>query len=329
MVKTWLPRKRRQARATTAYRDAWFVDRYINPAIGTIPLTRLRADPLDGLYESLATTGGRAGGGLAPKTINEVHTIIRACIDQTVHWRLVAHNVAHDSHARPSRRATVAPRAGSATELPIFLAAAAPHRLYPALHLAAHTGRRCGGIVGLRWSDLDRARSRLSITRTLQNVRGRPVEFPVKTRTSRRLRRWRVRLQREGLPYGEQDWTFLNPTGHPINPDSLSQLFDSIVKASKLPRISVPELRHTHASVLVAAGTPIKWSRSRHPQIHHGHQPAPAAQQHERGRRPAIRRVGGGSQTVDFYRPNGPQKPRHGLSLEVPVDIAGGSKTRR
>ena len=49
MVRTWLPHKRRHVRATTAYRYAWFVDRYINPAIGTIPLSRLRADHLDPL----------------------------------------------------------------------------------------------------------------------------------------------------------------------------------------------------------------------------------------------------------------------------------------
>jgi hypothetical protein len=36
LTDTWLPLKRRQVRATTAYRDSWFVDRYINPAIGDI-----------------------------------------------------------------------------------------------------------------------------------------------------------------------------------------------------------------------------------------------------------------------------------------------------
>ena len=55
LTDTWLPQKRRQVRATTAYRYAWFVDRYINPAIGDIPLRRLRVDHLERLYEQLAT----------------------------------------------------------------------------------------------------------------------------------------------------------------------------------------------------------------------------------------------------------------------------------
>ena len=43
---------------------------------------------------------------------------------------------------------------------------------------------RRGEIVGLKWSDLSVAHSRLSVSRTLQNVGGRPLEFGVKTRTS-------------------------------------------------------------------------------------------------------------------------------------------------
>jgi integrase len=128
---------------------------------------------------------------------------------------------------------------------------------------------RRGEIVGLKWSDLDRAASRLSISRTLQNVGGRPVEFGVKTRTSRRtvdldhdtmrhLERWRRRLRLEGLPHGPDDWMFCNARGRFLNPESISQLFDRIVRRAELPRIRFHDLRHTHASLLVAAGVPIK-----------------------------------------------------------------------
>lgn len=64
---TWIPQKRRQVRSTTAYRYAWMVERYIVPAIGQLPLRRLRADHLDDTYERLLTTGGQHGGGLARK----------------------------------------------------------------------------------------------------------------------------------------------------------------------------------------------------------------------------------------------------------------------
>lgn len=269
LARTWMPNKRRHVRATTAYRYAWFIERYINPAIGDIPMRRLRADHLDDLYEHLATSGGRQGTGLAPKTIAEVHVIVRAALDDGVAREIVSRNVA--CHLRSRRRPTAqsTARSWTAQELHQFLGAASPQRLYPALHLAAHTGMRRGEVVGLRWADLDTARSRLSISRSLQNVGGKPVEFGVKTRTSRRtveldrhtldvLVRWRRRLQRDRLPHGPDDWMFCNSNGRFLNPESLTQLFDRIVKRSELPRIRFHDLRHTHASLLVADGVAIK-----------------------------------------------------------------------
>lgn len=269
LTDTWLPRKRRQVRATTAYRYAWFVDRYINPAIGDVPLRRLRADHLEAFYADLASTGGRHGTGLAPKTVREVHMIVRAALDLAVRRELVGRNVAAAAHLRPSRAGNAVARTWTDAELALFLAAARPHRLYPVLHLAAHTGMRRGEIVGLKWCDLDVARRRLAIRRTLQCVGGQPVEFGVKTRTSRRsveldlgtvtlLGRWRRRLGREGLPAGIDDWMFCNTAGRYLNPQSISQLFDRILTDTDLPRVRFHDLRHTHASLLIASGEDVK-----------------------------------------------------------------------
>jgi integrase len=269
LTRTWMPNKRRHVRATTAYRYAWFIDRYINPAIGDIPLRRLRSDHLDGLYEQLAPTGGRTGTGLAPKTIAEVHMIVRAALGDAGSRELVSRNVAHHVRSRRRPPAQAAARSWTALELNQFLTAARSQRLYPALHLAAHTGMRRGEVVGLKWSDLDSPRSRLSISRSLQNVGGRPIEFGVKTRTSRRtveldhhtcdlLVRWRRRLQRDLLPHGADDWMFCNTSGRFLNPESITQLFDRIVQRSEVARIRFHDLRHTHASLLVADGVAIK-----------------------------------------------------------------------
>lgn len=196
--------------------------------------------------------------------------IVRSSLDLAVRRQLIDHNVAHATHARRHRPTRTRARSWTAQELASFLTAARSQRLYPALHLTAHTGMRRGEVVGLKWSDLDRTTKRLSISRTLQNLAGNPVEFDVKTRTSRRsidlddhtlwvLAQWRRKLYRDALPHGADDWMFLNASGRFLNPESVSQLFDRIVRRTpELQHIRFHDLRHTHASLLIMAGVPIK-----------------------------------------------------------------------
>ena len=54
------------------------------------------------------------------------------------------------------------------------------------------------------------------------------------------------------------DWMFCNAKGRLLHPESLSQLFARVVARSGLPKIRFHDLRHTHASLLVAHGIPIK-----------------------------------------------------------------------
>jgi integrase len=109
----------------------------------------------------------------------------------------------------------------------------------------------------------------LSVARSRQSVAGRSVEVAVKTRTSRRcvdldaateavLAAWLSRQEHDGHPVGLADAMFTNTAGRPVHAESISQLFDRHLARGGLPRIRFHDLRHTHASLLVAAGTPIK-----------------------------------------------------------------------
>jgi len=152
----WLPGKRMTVRATTYRRYEWMVEHYLIPAIGTVPLRRLRADHLEGLYTELLTTGGRTGDGLSPKTVLEVHALIRAALRGAVRRRLLGVNVADAANAPKIRTIGRPPmRSWTAEQLAEFLNRASGQRLLPALHLAATTGMRRGEVLGLRWADID------------------------------------------------------------------------------------------------------------------------------------------------------------------------------
>jgi len=42
----------------------------------------------------------------------------------------------------------------------------------------------------------------------------------------------------------------------PIHPNTLSRTFDRLVRQAKLPRLRLHDLRHTHVTLLAAAGIP-------------------------------------------------------------------------
>lgn len=48
------------------------------------------------------------------------------------------------------------------------------------------------------------------------------------------------------------------PDGRPWNPDTITQAFERLVRSSELPRTRLHDLRHTHASHLLAAGVNVK-----------------------------------------------------------------------
>ena len=270
LTNTWLPERQRRVRATTAYRYGWMIERYIAPTVGLYALRSIRTEHLNDFYTALTASGGRHGDGLAAKTVHEVHLIVRSAFTQTTEQGLTRINVAlRTRRPRPNARPRRGPETWTATELTTFLGKASGHRLYPALHLTATTGMRRGEIAGLRWGDWNAGMHQLSISRTRHALAGRSTEFATKTRTSRRcleldanteqvLEGWRDRQRNDGHPVGTRDTMFTNTGGEPLHPESISQLFGRIVAPSGLPHIRFHDLRHTHASLLVASGIPVK-----------------------------------------------------------------------
>ncbi len=217
----------------TRNRYRWMIDHNIAPRIGQLRLDGIRPADLDACYADLITNGGRQRQGLSAKTVLEIHRVISNALDLALDRQLISANPAHRARPpKPSGRSD-APAICNATQLNRFLKIARPKRLYPALHLVAHTGMRRGELAGLNWGDLDLAASSLSIVRTRRTTMGRTVEGPVKTRTSRRridldhttvdvLEQWRRCLIAEGASITPSMPMFLNANHRAPSPESFS-----------------------------------------------------------------------------------------------------------
>ena len=75
------------------------------------------------------------------------------------------------------------------------------------------------------------------------------------------LEQWRQQRRREDPEFDSDDLdqhVFCRPDGKPTHPQLLSDAFKKLVRNSGLPPIRFHDLRHTHATLLLKAGVPIK-----------------------------------------------------------------------
>jgi integrase len=284
------------ARATLAeYLDAWLaglpatglrpstVDsyrrqaRHITDTLGGRRVDQITALDLDALYAQLLADGRRTGpGGLSPRTVRYIHTILSKALSDGVRKDVLARNVAERS-SPPSAKSTKAPEMAWWTpeQLRTFLAATADDPLGPLFRVAALTGLRRGEVCALRWSDVDLEAARVEVRRQLGVVRGAPnggLTFSDQTKTDhgRRsidldegtvgaLRTQRARQAEWKLAVGpawsnSHDLVFTDPTGQPLDPENVANRFGRRVARTGLPRLRFHDLRHTHVAHLIGAG---------------------------------------------------------------------------
>lgn len=268
----WLPAKAPTVRPNTTDSYRRIAESYIKPRIGNVRLRDLKPPILNRLYADLLLSGGRGGRALSPKTVRNVHVVIRKALSDAIRWGLAAVNAADNADPPKLREhGSGAMRTWTAGELARFLTILEEkaHPLHPLYLLAATTGMRRGEVLGLRWQDVELEMRTAAVNQTVISVAyqvrfstpktksGRRV-IALDTTTARVLQQHRVRQAATRLAMGpawtDHDLVFARNDGEPLHPDFVSQTFDRLVATSGLPRIRLHDLRHTHATLALTAG---------------------------------------------------------------------------
>lgn len=153
--------------------------------------------------------------------------------------------------------------------------------VYAMFRLLSYTGARKGEICALHWSDINFKKKSIRLNKTLINADGKKMLQTSKTKASRRvisvddetlsiLKKWR---KEQIEAYLKNSFSFERDDKQPVftNLNHLTKKMDycrlaylneqlnRIYKNNKhLPRITIHGFRHTHASLLFAAGASIK-----------------------------------------------------------------------
>jgi len=241
------------------------------PELGHHLAQRLGVDHIQQLYASWLTNGHKTkSGGLAARTVHHHHKVLYQALDSARKRGWVQRNVAEDVKLPKVERkpmVTLTP-----VELAQLFEAAEGTWLHAPVVLAGTLGLRRGEVLGCLWDDFDFDRSTLHVQHSLEDTKQFGLRLKtVKTERSRRtvrmpgvlvsaLQAHRERLLHQRDRLGEV-WQgsvpLVCPTtvGGTWDPKNFSRAFRALVKHAGIPRISFHELRHTHCTHLLRAGT--------------------------------------------------------------------------
>ena len=217
----------------------------------------------------LFTPVGEGHKTLSGKTIQHYHRLISVILNTAVEWGVLFSNPCERTKT-PKAEEKEAKYIDEVQADALISAIETADELHRTIvRLLLFTGMRRGEALGLKWSDIDFKKGTLKICRTIQFLPDKPknksservIRLPQTTLDDLRAHQVAQMEQRLSLGSywkGTEDYVFTNPEGKPLKPDSVSSWFSKFMKQHpEIPFITLHSLRHTNATLQLAAGVPI------------------------------------------------------------------------
>ncbi len=276
LIDEWLPTKEAALKPSTYSTYAQMLRSYVVPHIGALEMSRIDGGTLNSLYARLLKDGRTGGsghrGGLAPKTVRNVHGMLHRAFSDAVKLRRIAANPCNA--ADQPRKAEPEMKLWTTEQMRQFISSVDCDRFAAVWRLLLSTGMRRGELLGIRWVDVDLVAGRLTIRQTSTMVSGRPETGTPKSRAGNRtisldpgtiqsLKAWRKMQAEERLRAGA-GWSDVRglvatePDGSSVHPQVFSRRFKAQSSIAQLPQIRLHDTRHSYATAALAAGVPVK-----------------------------------------------------------------------
>ena len=281
-MEDYLARKKEELVIDTYTSYEAMINGHIIPALGHLKLQELTPAHIDAFIRSLKKDGARKdgkSGSLDATSIKKIHGRLNNALKYAKKLKLITINPA-DEIELPKKKKKNADKIQTWTPEQImqFLSTAKERKnqFYPFYLLVVNTGLRMGEALGLQWDDItldeDKATA-ITVRRSIKHLKREHHIKPCKTESSNRsieideetglalaTLNLKFREQRMALgdEFNKEGWVFYTRNGTPYNSGNLRRNFDLTIKHAKVPPIRFHDLRHTHASLLIASGMDIK-----------------------------------------------------------------------
>jgi len=274
-LERWIEHMQGQVSPRSHERYAELCRKNLASLLGSLTLTKLQPAHISAVYAKALTSGRLDGnGGLSPRTVNHMHRVLRGALQQALRWQLLARNPS--DAVKPPKVERRQMRVLDADGTIDLIEAARGTAMFVPIVLGVRCGMRRGEVVALRWRNVDLDRGQISVVasaeQTERGVReketksGRGRTIVLSATEIEELRSHRLQQAQGLLALGvrltDDHHVVAQEDGQPLQPRSLSNAFIKFARKHGV-RIRLHDLRHSHATHMLAAGVHPKIAQER------------------------------------------------------------------
>jgi integrase len=263
----WLADIKSNVAPRTHERYSEIAKKNLIPLLGAITLPKLQPIQISGAYTKALTSGRRDGkGGLSPRTVHHLHRVLKQALAQAVRWQLLVRNPvdAVDPPKVERHRMTTYDMPQTAE----LLDAVRGTRIFIPALLAVLCGLRRGEIAALRWRSVDLANAQLAVVESAEQMNGsvrlketksgRARTVAISASVVEELKAHRLEQAQDMLRLGVRltadSYVAALADGSPMQPTLITHEWIRTINGTALPRVRFHDLRHAHATHMLASG---------------------------------------------------------------------------
>lgn len=248
------------------------INNHVIPYFGQRKLQDLKTYDIQKYFDD------KFNSGLSAKTLTQHYRVIKKALTYALKMKLIEYDICRDVE-RPKEK-KFEQQILTIEQVTQLLELIKGNWYYEVpVVLGVLVGLRRGEILGLRWTDIDFINKTITIANTQQKVKGEVIFKEPKTAKSKRtiaitddiidvLKRHKkaqaqLKLAYDGEWGNDIDLVCTRENGKPITPTVLSTSFKNYLIRNGLPGIRFHDLRHTNATIMLAAGIHVKAAGNR------------------------------------------------------------------